>query len=38
VFPERARLTEEFVHEGGLAMVDMGYNRDVPNLHKSLAL
>src|SRR5208282_6076293 len=38
VFTERARLTEELIHEGGFAMVDMGDDSDVPDLHKSLAL
>ena len=34
---ERAGLAEELVDEGGLAVIDMGDDRDVADLHGGLA-
>ncbi len=36
VLPERARLLEEPVDERGFAMIDMGNDRDVAQLHGSV--
>jgi hypothetical protein len=34
VFPEKSGLVQDFVHEGGLAVVNVGNNRDVSDVHK----
>ena len=36
VLPERTGLLQQPVHQGGLAMVDMGDNRDIAQLHAKL--
>ena len=38
MFPERARLAEELIHESGLPVIDMGDDSDVTDLHTVLAL
>jgi hypothetical protein len=38
MLPEGAGLAQELVHQGGLAVINVGDDRNVANLHKWLGL